>query len=109
MGENLAGRLAVVTGGASGIGEACATRLAADGATVVVADLNAGAAATVAGRIGGRAVEVDLAADFDAAAPAIKRLIEPAEVAELVAYLCSPPASFANGSSYLLDGGWSAR
>ena len=68
MGENLAGRLAVVTGGASGIGEACATRLAADGATVVVADLNAGAAAAVAGRIGGRAVEVDLAADFDAAA-----------------------------------------
>ena len=41
--------------------------------------------------------------------PAIKRLIEPAEVAELIAYLCSAPASFANGSSYLLDGGWSAR
>jgi NAD(P)-dependent dehydrogenase (short-subunit alcohol dehydrogenase family) len=68
MGEELAGRVAVVTGGASGIGEACATRLAADGATVVVADLNAGAAAAVAGRIGGRAVEVDLAAEFDAAA-----------------------------------------
>ena len=41
--------------------------------------------------------------------PAIKRLIEPSEVAELVANLCSAPASFANGSSYLLDGGWSAR
>jgi 3-hydroxybutyrate dehydrogenase len=41
--------------------------------------------------------------------PAIKRLIEPDEVAELVAYLCSGPASFANGSSYVLDGGWSAR
>jgi 3-hydroxybutyrate dehydrogenase len=41
--------------------------------------------------------------------PAIKRLIEPAEVAELVSYLCSAPASFANGSSYVLDGGWSAR
>jgi NAD(P)-dependent dehydrogenase (short-subunit alcohol dehydrogenase family) len=34
---------------------------------------------------------------------------EPSEVAELAAYLCSAPASFANGSSYLLDGGWSAR
>ena len=68
MGENLAGRVAVVTGGASGIGEACAVRLAADGAAVVVADLNGEAAAAVAGRIGGRAVEVDLAADFDAAA-----------------------------------------
>ena len=53
MGENLAGRVAVVTGGASGIGEACATRLAADGATVVVADLNESAATAVAERIGG--------------------------------------------------------
>src|SRR6266705_309376 len=249
MGGALAGRLAVVTGGASGIGEACATRLAADGASVVVADVNAAAAAAVAGRLGGRAFEVDLAADFDAEAlagqadilvncaglqhvapihefppeafrrllavmleapfrlaqaalpgmyergfgrivnissvhglraspykaayvaakhgleglskvialegggkgvtsnticpayvrtplvekqiadqarihgipedrvvteimltePAIKRLIEPSEVAELAAYLCSAPASFANGSSYVLDGGWSAR
>ena len=41
--------------------------------------------------------------------PAIKRLIEPSEVAELVAYLCSASASFANGSSWVLDGGWSAR
>ncbi|MDT0276205.1 3-hydroxybutyrate dehydrogenase [Blastococcus goldschmidtiae] len=40
---------------------------------------------------------------------AIKRLIEPAEVAELAAYLCSPAGSFANGSSFVLDGGWTAR
>ncbi len=239
----------MVTGGASGIGEACATRLAEDGASVVVADINAGAATAVADRLGGRAFEVDLAAGFDAGAlagqadilvncaglqhvapvhefppdmfrrlltimleapfllaqaalphmyeqgfgrivnissvhglraspykaayvaakhgleglskvialeggpkgvtsnticpayvrtplvekqiadqarihgisedrvieeimltePAIKRLIEPSEVADLAAYLCSAPASFANGSSYLLDGGWSAR
>jgi len=249
MGEELGGRVAVVTGGASGIGEACAVRLAAKGASVVVADLNADAATAVAERIGGQAVEVDLAADFDAGAlagqadvlvncaglqhvapvhefppekfrlilavmleapfrlaqaalphmyargfgriinissvhglraspfksayvaakhgleglskvialeggphgvtsnticpayvrtplvekqiadqarihgisedrvvgeimltePAIKRLIEPDEVAELAAYLCSAPAALANGSSYLLDGGWSAR
>ncbi len=41
--------------------------------------------------------------------PAIKRLIEPEEVAELVAFLCSGPASFANGSSSVLHGGWSAH
>jgi 3-hydroxybutyrate dehydrogenase len=40
---------------------------------------------------------------------AIKRLIEPEEVAELAAWLCGPAASFATGSSYVLDGGWSAH
>jgi 3-hydroxybutyrate dehydrogenase len=39
---------------------------------------------------------------------AMKRLIEPAEVAELVAYLCSPAADFITGSSIPLDGGWTA-
>jgi 3-hydroxybutyrate dehydrogenase len=247
---NLAGRQAVVTGGASGIGAACAARLAAAGAEVVLADLDEQAAAKVAAGLGGRAYGVDLATDsFDADAlagradvlvncaglqyvapvhefppekfrqllavmleapfrlaqaalphmyshgfgrivnissvhglraspykaayvaakhgleglskvialeggphgvtsnticpayvrtplvekqisdqarihnipedqvisdimltePVIKRLIEPAEVAELMAYLCSPAASFANGSSWVLDGGWSAR
>ncbi len=68
MTDDLAGRLAVVTGGGSGIGEACATRLAGRGASVVVADINSDAATAVAARIGGRAFEVDLAADFDATA-----------------------------------------
>jgi 3-hydroxybutyrate dehydrogenase len=41
--------------------------------------------------------------------PAIKRLVEPEEVAEAVLFLCSPAASFMNGSSLTMDGGWSAR
>jgi 3-hydroxybutyrate dehydrogenase len=41
--------------------------------------------------------------------PAIKRLIEPEEVAEFAAFLCSPEASFINGASLTMDGGWTAR
>jgi 3-hydroxybutyrate dehydrogenase len=41
--------------------------------------------------------------------PAVKRLIEPEEVAELAAFLCAPEASFMNGSSLVMDGGWTAR
>jgi 3-hydroxybutyrate dehydrogenase len=245
----LDGRTAVVTGGASGIGAACAIRLASAGARVVVADIDAVAATEVADKIGGSMVQADLAGDFDAEAvagradilincaglqhvapahefppqmfrrmlavmleapfllaraalphmyaqsfgrivnissvhglrasaykaayvsakhgleglskvialeggphgvtcntvcpayvrtplvekqiadqarvhnipaervisdimltePAIRRLIEPAEVAELVAYLCSEAGSFANGAAWVLDGGWTAR
>ncbi len=51
----------------------------------------------------------DVVRDIMLAPAAIKRLIEPAEVAELVAYLCSPEASFITGSSMMMDGGWSAH
>ena len=39
---------------------------------------------------------------------AIKRLIEPEEVAELATFLCTPQASFINGASLTMDGGWTA-
>src|SRR5215212_9008122 len=197
----LAGRRALITGGASGIGRACALRLAQDGAEVVVVDRDADAAKEVAEASGGTAVAVDLS-DLDAvdaldlavdvlvnnaglqhvaplhefpvdrfsyilrlmleapfrlvrgalpymyeqgwgrvvnvssihglrasayksayvtakhgleglskviALAAVKRLIEPAEVAETVAWLCSPSAASVTGTSIVMDGGWSAH
>ncbi|OZD53484.1 3-hydroxybutyrate dehydrogenase [Rhodococcus sp. 06-1477-1B] len=40
---------------------------------------------------------------------AIKRLVEPAEVASLVGWLTSENAGMVTGASYTMDGGWSAR
>ncbi len=40
---------------------------------------------------------------------AIKRLVEPAEVADLVLWLAGPQAGMATGTSFTVDGGWSAR
>ncbi|RQR30167.1 MULTISPECIES: 3-hydroxybutyrate dehydrogenase [unclassified Burkholderia] len=54
-------KIALVTGAASGIGEVCARKLATDGATVVIADLNLAAARKVADDIvanGGKALAI---------------------------------------------------
>jgi len=40
---------------------------------------------------------------------AVKRLIEPAEVADFVAYLCSEPAGVITGAALTMDLGWTAR
>ncbi len=60
MTQQLQGRAALVTGAASGIGEAIARAFAAEGARVIVADLNGDAAAEVASDIGGEAWTIDL-------------------------------------------------
>jgi 2-hydroxycyclohexanecarboxyl-CoA dehydrogenase len=59
------GRKAFVTGGARGIGAAIATRLAAEGAEVLIGDLDAEAASRLAATLGARALPLDVA---DAAA-----------------------------------------
>ncbi|MFC8046681.1 bifunctional aldolase/short-chain dehydrogenase [Nocardia sp. NPDC057353] len=59
----LAGRIALVTGAASGIGKAIARRLAAEGACVVVADRDAAKAAEVAAELGSADVAIGFGAD----------------------------------------------
>jgi rhamnose utilization protein RhaD (predicted bifunctional aldolase and dehydrogenase)/NAD(P)-dependent dehydrogenase (short-subunit alcohol dehydrogenase family) len=59
----LAGRIALVTGGGSGIGKAIAARLATEGACVVVADRDADSAAKVAAELGSAEVAVSVTAD----------------------------------------------
>jgi NAD(P)-dependent dehydrogenase (short-subunit alcohol dehydrogenase family) len=66
------GQAAIVTGGASGLGAACARTLAAAGAKVAVLDVNQKAAAEVAIDINGIAISCDVA-DAAAAEAAIKK------------------------------------
>jgi len=58
---DLSGSSAIVTGGASGIGLACAKRLAAQGARVVVLDMNAEQGAAAAKQLGGAFAKADVA------------------------------------------------
>jgi 3-oxoacyl-[acyl-carrier protein] reductase len=64
-------KVAIVTGAGSGFGEGMARRFAQEGAQVVVADLDAGAAERVAGEIGAAArpvhMDVSVGADFERA------------------------------------------
>ena len=75
-------RISVVTGGASGIGAACARVLAAAGDLVIVADRDLPRAQAVADEVGGRACSLDVGDenDVEACAAQIERDVGPVDV-----------------------------
>jgi NAD(P)-dependent dehydrogenase (short-subunit alcohol dehydrogenase family) len=70
----LRGKVAVVTGAANGIGRACAARFAAEGARVVVADLDGDATERAASEIGALGVATDVSVEAD-----VRHLVERTE------------------------------
>jgi NAD(P)-dependent dehydrogenase (short-subunit alcohol dehydrogenase family) len=78
--RRLAGRVAVITGGASGIGLAAARRMRAEGASIVVADIDADAGAAAADQLSGLFVPTDVSDEgavgalFDAAVQSYGRI-----------------------------------
>ncbi|WP_197507068.1 3-oxoacyl-ACP reductase [Mycobacterium sp. 852002-50816_SCH5313054-b] len=78
--QRLAGRVAVITGGAGGIGLAAARRMRAEGASIVVGDVDRDAGAAVADELSGLFVPTDVSDEdavnalFDAAAEAYGRV-----------------------------------
>jgi 2-hydroxycyclohexanecarboxyl-CoA dehydrogenase len=73
MDQRFAGRIALVTGGASGIGAATARRFAREGAVVAVADIDEIGAQEVAEEVDGHALGLDVT-DLDAVREAVPRL-----------------------------------
>ncbi len=93
MQTSLDGRIAVVTGGASGIGEACARALADAGARVAVVDRDLEAARRVAAACNGSAHALDVRdeAAIDAVAEAIERDLGPTAICVTSAGLIQRP------------------
>ena len=85
----LATRIALVTGGGSGIGRAIAHRLAAEGACVIVADIDAATAETVAREIGGPDVARSVTCD----------VTDEGQVAAAVRDACWPSADSTSSST----------
>ncbi|TAK46893.1 MAG: SDR family NAD(P)-dependent oxidoreductase [Xanthobacteraceae bacterium] len=97
------GIAAVVTGGASGLGEATARRLAADGAKVAIFDMNAERGALVAKEIGGVFCQVDVTSDASVAAGFLAARARHGQ--ERVLVNCAGIATGAKTASRPKDGG----
>ena len=69
---DIAGKVFIVTGGASGLGEGTARMLAANGATVVIADMQVEKGEAIAKEIGGAFVKCDVSQEADGQAVVVK-------------------------------------
>jgi len=97
---DLAGKAAVVTGGASGIGECCARLLAERGATVVVADIDLDRAQQVALSVDGHAVRIDIVDEEGVSTQiaAAEDVVGPFDIAVLSAGIAQFPSRTENYS-----------
>jgi len=91
---NFEGKIALITGGASGIGRATAERMAADGATVIVADINEAEGRAVADKLDAEflALDVSSAAAWDAVVKTITAKHGGIDIAYLNAGITTYPA-----------------
>ncbi len=96
---SLSGRLALVTGAASGIGRSITERFFADGATVLAADIDAARLAALH----------DCHDDEFVENTTLGRFAQPSDVAGMAAFLASDDSSFASGAMFCVDGGASTK
>jgi NAD(P)-dependent dehydrogenase (short-subunit alcohol dehydrogenase family) len=98
----LAGKIAIITGAASGIGGAGAHAFAAAGATVVAADINEKGGERVAQEIGGGR------AQFQSAELHHMGILQPEDIAQFATFLASDKAKRVTGGVFPVDAGYTA-